>query len=308
MDLDLAKEIKLEDKALFNSYFEKFPPQTSEFTFTNLYMWRNFYSFNFMEWKDHLLLFSRNIFESRKIPVSGNKKALYFFPPVGPNPSDIIISIFEDLKDAEFHRVPEQISENVRNHIKFSSLDINIFEDRDNWDYVYELENLKNLPGNQYRQNRRWLNKFLESYEYDFKVLTENEVELCKKLQLEWCVLRQCEDDEELKEEEQAIYDALDNFTALGFQGAVICVDDKCAAYTFGEILNPQTLVIHVEKAHMDYEGAYQAIGNLFLKSIVKNVIYVNREQDLGVPGLRRAKESYKPIRMEKKSIVYRKT
>jgi hypothetical protein len=308
MDLDLAKEIKLEDQALFKSYFEKYPPQTSEFTFTNLYMWRNFYSFNFMEWKEHLLLFSRNIFESRKIPASGNKKALYFFPPVGPNPSDIIISLFEDLKDAEFHRVPEQISENVRNHIKFSSLDIDILEDRNNWDYVYELENLKNLPGNQYRQNRRWLNKFLESYEYDFKVLTENEVELCKKLQLEWCVLRQCEDDEELKEEEQAIYDALDNFTALGFQGAVICVDDKCAAYTFGEILNPQTLVIHVEKAHMDYEGAYQAIGNLFLKNIVKDVIYVNREQDLGVPGLRRAKESYKPIRMEKKSIVYRKT
>jgi len=308
MDLDLAKEIKLEDQALFKSYFEKYPPQTSEFTFTNLYMWRNFYSFNFMEWKEHLLLFSRNIFESRKIPASGNKKALYFFPPVGPNPSDIIISLFEDLKDAEFHRVPEQISENVRNHIKFSSLDIDILEDRNNWDYVYELENLKNLPGNQYRQNRRWLNKFLESYDYDFKVLTENEVELCKKLQLEWCVLRQCEDDEELKEEEQAIYDALDNFTALGFQGAVICVDDKCAAYTFGEILNPQTLVIHVEKAHMDYEGAYQAIGNLFLKNIVKDIIYVNREQDLGVPGLRRAKESYKPIRMEKKSIVYRKT
>jgi len=308
MDLDLAKEIKLEDQALFKSYFEKYPPQTSEFTFTNLYMWRNFYSFNFMEWKEHLLLFSRNIFESRKIPASGNKKALYFFPPVGPNPSDIIISLFEDLKDAEFHRVPEQISENVRNHIKFSSLDIDILEDRNNWDYVYELENLKNLPGNQYRQNRRWLNKFLESYDYDFKVLTENEVELCKKLQLEWCVLRQCEDDEELKEEEQAIYDALDNFTALGFQGAVICVDDKCAAYTFGEMLNPQTLVIHVEKAHMDYEGAYQAIGNLFLKNIVKDVIYINREQDLGVPGLRRAKESYKPIRMEKKSIVYRKT
>ncbi len=76
---------------------------------------------------------------------------------------------------------------------------------------------------------------------------------MCKKLQLEWCILRQCEDDEELKEEELAIYDALDNFSVLGFQGALICVDDKCAAYTFGEMLNPETMVIHVEKAHMDY-------------------------------------------------------
>ena len=308
MDLTIAKEIKLEDKELFNSYFHKYPPQTSEFTFTNLYMWRNFYSFNFMEWREHLLLFSHNIFEAKKISASGNKKALYFFPPIGPNPAEIIVSLFENLKELEFHRVPERISEDIRNHNKFSSLNINVLEDRDNWDYVYEAENLRNLPGNRYRQNRRWLNKFLENYNYDFKILTENEVELVKKLQLEWCILRQCEDDDELKEEEQAIYDALDNFSALGFQGAIICVDDKCAAYTFGEMLNKDTIVIHVEKAHMDYEGAYQAIGNLFLKNTFKDVLYVNREQDLGVPGLRRAKESYKPIRMEKKSIIYRKT
>ncbi len=308
MDLHIAKEIKLEDKALFNSYFHKYPPQTSEFTFTNLYMWRNFYGFNFMEWKDHLLLFSRDIFEAKKTPASGNKKALYFFPPIGPNPAEIIVSLFENLKGVEFHRVPERISENIRNHEKFSSLSIDILEDRDNWDYVYEAENLRNLPGNQYRQNRRWLNKFLENYDYEFKILTENEVERCKKLQLEWCVLRECEDDEGLKEEELAIYDALDNFLALGFQGALICVDDKCVAYTFGEILNPETMVIHVEKAHIEYEGSYQTINNLFLKNSFEDAIYVNREQDLGVPGLKRAKESYKPIRMEKKSIVYRKT
>jgi hypothetical protein len=307
MDLNIAKEIKLEDKALFNSYFHKYPPQISEFTFTNLYMWRNFYGFNFMEWKDHLLLFSRDIFEAKKIPASGNKKALYFFPPIGPNPAEIIVSLFENLKEVEFHRVPERISEDIRNHSKFSSLSIDILEDRDNWDYVYETEKLRNLPGNQYRQNRRWLNKFLENYDYEFKILTENEVELIKKLQLEWCILRECEDDEGLKEEELAIYDALDNFLVLDFQGAIICIDDKCAAYTFGEMLNPETMVIHVEKAHMDYEGAYQAINNLFLKNSFEEVIYVNREQDLGVPGLRRAKESYKPIRMEKKSIIYRK-
>ncbi|NVM45784.1 MAG: DUF2156 domain-containing protein [Candidatus Lokiarchaeota archaeon] len=308
MDLEIAKEITLGDQALFNSYFLKYPPQTSEFTFTNLYMWRNFYGFNFMEWREHLLLFSRDIFETKKIPASGNKEALYFFPPIGPNPAEIVVSLFEKLKDVEFHRVPEGITDNVRNHNKFSSLGIDILEDRDNWDYVYEAENLKNLPGNRYRQNRRWLNKFLETYNYDFKILTENEVELCKKLQLEWCIYRECEDDDELKAEEQAIYDALDNFTTLGFQGALLCVDDKCAAYTFGEMLNPETMVIHVEKAHMDYEGSYQAIGNLFLKNNVKNFIYVNREQDLGVPGLRRVKESYKPIRMEKKSIIYQKT
>jgi len=307
MDFSTAKEINLNDQALFNSYFQKFPPVTSEFTFTNLYMWRNFYNLNFIEWKEHLLLFSRDIFKKKKEPASGNKNSLYIFPPVGPNPTEIILSLFKELKDLEFHRVPEVITNTFQNNADFQSLNLQILEDRDNWDYVYESENLRTLPGNRYRQNRRWLNKFLETYDYEFKILTEDEVDRVKTLQLDWCILRECEDDEELKEEELAIYDALDNYSTLGFQGALICVDDKCAAYTFGEMLNTDTIVIHVEKAHMDYEGAYQAIGNLFLKNTFKNVMYVNREQDLGVPGLRRAKESYKPLRMEKKSIIYRK-
>ncbi|MHA1457699.1 MAG: DUF2156 domain-containing protein [Promethearchaeota archaeon] len=306
MDLSIAKEIKLEDKGLFDKYFQKFPPVTSEFTFTNLYMWRNFYGLNFIEWKDHLILFSRDIFKKKKEPASGNKNSLYFFPPVGPNPTEIIISLFKELKDLEFHRVPEAITDTIQNSADYQSLNLQILEDRDNWDYVYETENLRSLPGNRYRQNRRWLNKFLETYDYEFKILTENEVDRVKTLQLEWCILRECEDDEGLKEEELAIYDALDNFSTLGFQGAILCVEEKCAAYTFGEMLNPETMVIHVEKAHMDYEGAYQAINNLFLNSSFKNAMFVNREQDLGVPGLRRAKESYKPIRMIEKSIIYR--
>ena len=83
-------------------------------------------------------------------------------------------------------------------------------------------------------------------------------------------------------------------------------MDNNCAAYTFGEMLNENTMVIHIEKAHMQYEGSYQAINNFFLKNCCDTAILVNREQDLGVLGLRRAKESYKPVRMVKKSKIYR--
>jgi len=306
MELTDAKPIQITDKALFDSYFQNYPPETSEFTFTNLYMWRNFYGFFFMEWKDHLILFSRDIFKEKKEPASGNKDSLYFFPPVGPNPAEIIISLFKDLEDLEFHRVPNTITDTILNHVEFQSLNLKILDDRDNWDYVYETESLRTLPGNKHRQNRRWLNKFLKTYDYEFKILTEDDIATCKKLQLEWCILRECEEDEGLEQEEKAIYDALDHFLVLGFRGALICIDEKCAAYTFGEMLNSDTIVIHVEKAHMEYEGGYQAINNLFLKSSFQNAIFVNREQDLGVSGLRKAKESYKPIRMIGKSIIYR--
>jgi len=72
-------------------------------------------------------------------------------------------------------------------------------------------------------------------------------------------------------------------------------------------MLNKDTMVIHIEKGHMEYSGAYQAINNAFLKYCCEDAVFVNREQDLGIPGLRRAKESYKPHHMVKKSILYRK-
>jgi hypothetical protein len=270
-------------------------------------MWRKFYEWFYIEWKDHLILFSKEYFKKSRPPLSKRDDAIYFFPPIGPDPVEIIFNISEIHKTAEFNRIPEDLTNSITNDERFLSMNIEIIDDRDNWDYVYEVETLKTLPGNRHRQNRRWLNKFLQTYNYQFKILTEDLIEKSKELQLEWCVMRQCEDDEGLTQEQEAIYEALDNFTTLGFKGALICVDDKCVGYTFGEMLNSDTLVIHVEKAHMEYTGGYQAIGNLFLNKVYSDVRLVNREQDLGVEGLRRAKESYKPIRMVKKSIIYRK-
>lgn len=305
MDLDSAKRLTLDDKLIFDDYFKRFPPLNSEFTFTNLFMWRNFYELLYFEYDSHLIVYSNEFLRKRKSPASGNKNAKYFFPPVGSNPSEIMKQIMEQIKDVEFHRVPENIITQFDKD--YSDAKLEIQDDRDNWDYVYVAEELINLAGNKYRQNRRWLNKFLESYEYEFQTLTEETVEKTKELQLEWCILRECEDDEGLEQEQEAIYQALDNFQVLGFTGAVICIDGGCAAYTFGEMLNPETLVIHVEKAHMKYQGGYQAINNLFLKCCFPNVKYVNREQDLGVDGLRKAKESYKPVHMIKKYIVFPK-
>jgi len=308
MNLANAKKITLQDKQLFDKYFQKYHPQNSEFTFTNLFMWRNYYDFLFFEYKEHLLLFSYDYLKKRRDPIHSNSKEhLYFFPPIGPHPDQIILEIFEQADDVEIHRVPDEICNNLSSNKKFSDLKLAYVEDRNNWDYVHDREEILNLAGNKYRQNRRWLQKFLNSYNYEFQILTQDLIEKCKELQLEWCEVHACTEDESLEAEQEAIYEALDNFIALGFSGGLLCVDNKCVAYTFGEMLNNNTLVIHIEKAHLEFEGAYQAINNLFLKSCCKEAIYINREQDLGIEGLRRAKESYKPIRMEKKSIIFQK-
>jgi len=308
MDLSTGKPIELTDKSLFDEYFSKYPPESSEFTFTNLFMWRNYYNFLFIEYNGHLILYSNDYLKNRKQPIiADSNDYIYFFPPIGPSPDKIIIELFENLGNIEVHRVPEDICEKLVESDKFSKLNLDCLEDRNNWDYVYSKEEILNLAGNKFRQNRRWLQKFLSNYNYDFRLISENDIEKCKELQLEWCVMRACTEDESLEAEQEAIYEALNNYSELGFSGGLLCVDDKCAAYTFGEMLNSKTLVIHIEKAHMEYEGSYQAINNFFLKNCCVDAIYINREQDLGIEGLRRAKESYKPIKMNKKSIIYKK-
>ncbi len=304
MDLSNAKPIEINDKPLFDAYFKKFPPEISELTFTNLFIWRKHYDFRFTEWNNHLLIFS-DTYLKKYNTCAICPDNVFFLPPIGSDPLKIIRELFETIKDLEIHRVPEDITEKLNDSDEFSDLNIQIFEDRNNWDYVYEKEAISSLIGNKHRQNRRWLNKFLESYNYKFNLLSEDWIDKCKELQLKWCLQRGCHEDESLLEEQKAINEALDNFNDLDYKGAIMCIENECAAYTFGEMLNFDTLVVHIEKAHMQYEGSYQAINNLFLKNCCQDAQFVNREQDLGISGLRRAKESYKPHHMVKKSIIF---
>ncbi len=306
MDLRNAKPIEINDKPLFDAYFKKFPPEISEFTFTNLFIWRKHYDFLFTELNDHLIIFSTNFFKKYKQSILDSPETIFLLPPVGKNPSEIIIELLNSFNSMEVHRVPENITEKIREKNFQNDLNIEILEDRSNWDYVYEKEAIMNLSGNKHRQNRRWLKKFLESYNYDFNLLSEDWIEKCKELQLEWCLQKGCYEDESLIEEQKAINYALDNFNQLDFMGGILCIDNESVAYTFGEMLNSNTLVIHIEKAHTQFEGSYQAINNLFLKNCNVSTKFVNREQDLGIPGLRKAKESYKTLYMVKKSIIYR--
>ena len=307
MNINNGKPIELKNRKLFEDYFKKFPPDISEFSFTNLFIWNKYYNYLYLEYKDHLVIYSRDYLEKWGRFLSGRKDTIFFLPPIGPNPVKIILEIFQNLKDVEFHRVPEPLITNIKEEGDFEALNIEILEDRNNWDYVYQKEDLIYLPGNKFRQKRRWLNKFLENYDFNFEVITEGLVEKTLQLQLEWCDANECQCNEDLGEEQVAVNRALENYSDLGICGGIICVDEKCVAYTLGEMLNNGTIVIHIEKAHKEFEGSYQAINNLFLKEFGKNAIYVNREQDLGIEGMRRAKEAYKPIRMVKKSILYRK-
>ncbi len=300
MDLSRVKPIEITDKPTFDNYFKKYPPEISELTFTNLFMWRKNYDFLFAEANDHLLIFSKTYLKKRV-------DSLFFYSPIGPHPENVILDLFSNYSDLEIHRVPESLANLVSTKAQKSSLNLELKEDRDNWDYVYSVKELIDLAGNKFRQKRRWLVKFLETFKYEFHAITQNEIDCCKKLQLEWCAMNKCQENADLLEEQQAINEIFDNYATLNVKGGLITIQDQCIAYTFGEMLNHDTVVIHIEKAHLQYEGSYQAINHLFLKNCCDEAVFVNREQDVGDPGLRKAKEDYKPVRMVKKAIIARK-
>ncbi len=308
MDLRSAKTIDISDREIFNKYFEKFPQEISEFSFTNLYSWQEYYNFLYLEWNNHLLVFSKDFLNKWKLPKVHLENLLFFLPPIGENPDDVIISLFEEIKNLEIHRVPEVLINKLKDNNRYNKLKIEIENDRDNWDYIYNKDNLINLSGNKYRSKRRHLETFLTNYDYEFHLISEEWLEICKELQNKWCATNECQKNIDLKEEKKAINRMINNYNQLEFRGGILLVENKPVGYTFGENLNKKTGVIHIEKAHTYYKGSYQAINNMFLKNCCKEVNYINREQDLGIEGIRKAKQSYHPYSMISKSIIFNKS
>ena len=120
----------------------------------------------------------------------------------------------------------------------------------------------------------------------------------------EWCDLRHCEAIPGLANESLAIKEVLTHFDRLGVKGGAILIGGKVEAFTLGEPLNRETVVIHIEKANPAFEGLYSLINQAFLEKEWSGYVYVNREQDLGEEGLRKAKESYFPHHMINKCTI----
>jgi hypothetical protein len=176
--------------------------------------------------------------------------------------------------------------------------------DRDQSDYIYLTEDLIKLEGRKYHRKRNHIKQFEERYSYQYVSLTPERLSECLRLENEWCDLRHCDVVPGLANELRAIKEALTFFGQLSAKGGGIVIDKKVEAFTLGEPLNRETVVIHVEKANPAFEGLYPLIHQAFLEKEWAGYLYVNREQDLGEEGLRKSKESYFPHHMINKYTI----
>ena len=172
----------------------------------------------------------------------------------------------------------------------------------------YLREDLATLKGKKYQAKRNHINKFNKKFAYEYIPITPELVPECLQLECKWYKAnREDNDEEDLNDERRSIIYALNHYDELGLIGGAICVDHQIVAFTFGAPINHNTFGVHVEKANVNYEGAYAVINKEFASHLPEKYTYVNREEDLGIPGLRQAKLSYNPFILLEKSAAIKK-
>lgn len=279
------KDIGLEDQDVFRSFLEGYPAEVCELNFGNTFIWRHF---------DH----------PRYTTIRGNlcirfappDEPPYFLQPVGG--ADLPQTIETCLSAApRLSRVPSSFA--AANCPGFRCA-----PDRDNDDYVYRTADLIELKGKKYDGKRNRIRKFEKSCTHRYIRIGPDDLAGCQRLFEVWAVEKN-PDMAMARAQQDAIQEALVHFGPLGLAGGAIEIEGRIEALSIGEALSRDTAVIHIEIVSPRFEGLAQLMNREFVKNELAGFTFVNREQDMGVPGLRRAKESYHPHhRVEKHHIL----
>ena len=286
------KDIELSDKPLFDSYLQAKHYENSEFSFTNLFIWRLSYRFKYAIINDHLCIIEkfRDLYPSIFTPLS-LKTADY---------ATVLPILADYMHEQGYPLILKTVTGNEKQEIE-SALPYRIIfrEDRNNSDYVYLSQDLIELKGKKFRKKRNHINKFMKSYPFEYEEMSDSNLQECLETELKWVSDRY--DEKSVQEENQAIGEIINNFHELKVAGGVIRINGIVQAFSVGEKLNPDMTVIHIEKANTEYDGSFTIINQTFTSKAWSEVTYINREEDMGIAGLRKAKESYNPVKMVKK-------
>ncbi len=283
------RDLSLNDRKFMDNILNEEQPQISELSFANLFMWRESEPTQLSRVDGSLL-----------IQYKSQNGSLMLLPPLGKQP---LSEVLRKLKQTAGRTTPMHILYGIggRDAEELSSLRIRFEPCRDDWDYVYLTRDLADLPGDKYHAKRNLISRCLSKHKCEYSGITAPIIDECLQLQTKWCNLHNCNEKPSLAAENRAIKQLFEHYGDLSVFGGVIYVDGNLEAFTVAERLNNETAVVHVEKANPEIIGLYQVINQWFCQNALKGFEFVNREQDMGISGLRRAKTSYHPHHMVEK-------
>lgn len=288
----------IETKQIIDSYLRYNTYRGCEFSSANSVFWCDYYGVGFTIIED-MLAFCK----------TENGKAISFTFPIGKHDPkcafDKMVDYFEksNLPFAMYMVEPEM----------FELIEAwypgtyQIAYDRDNADYLYRYDTLANLAGKKLHAKRNHINRFLENHpDYQYEPINGKNWKECLALEHDWLTENDASKDKDKETEQMFIAYALEHRKSLGMKGGLLRVDGKVIAFTLGEPLTDDTFLVHFEKAYADIQGSYAMINREFVRRELSGYAYINREEDMGIPGLRKAKLSYQPDRLVEKGVVTR--
>lgn len=290
--MDDFKVIGIEDKEIIEEYIIPSNERDCDLSFANLCSWQFITESSYAVMDGLLVIRFAH-------PKWGHE---YFMPMNKRGEADRAqaLQVLEQLtREADTKQEPlclRGVSPALEEELADSRLgNFNFVKDRDYFDYVYQRQDLAELKGKHYQPKRNHVNKFKREYNFTAEPLTQQAVAECLEFEASWCRVHGYEEDENILNERQAMVYAFEHWERLGLRGLVIRVEGKVAAFTFGAPINHDTFGVHFEKADIRIDGAYSAVNQFFAASLPEEYVYLNREEDLGIPGLRQAKLSYQP-------------
>ncbi len=292
------KKLTLEDKDLTAPYFEADDSRSCEVTFANVYLWSRYYPVEYAIAHGCMIL---------RAPGGGG----YRFPCGSGDQKAAVETMMAEAEEAGEHLCIYLVTPAQAAQLEewFPGRFAVAFE-RDDADYVYDGEKLRTLSGKKYHGKRNHIHRFEETYpDWTYEPLSQDNVEECFQMTLEWRREKNEEHHQEEMEEEQnaevaVTCNALRLYRELDLTGGVLRAGGKVVAFAIGEPLTEDTYVVHIEKAYSEIQGAYPMINREFARRAAAGYAYINREEDMGEPNLRYTKENYHPVMLVEKGIA----
>ena len=282
------KKPTLEDRPWIQELYHCSQFRGCEYTFANLYLWSYFFG-EVAKYKNHLC---------QRLTYKG--KLQYIFPAGCGEKKPVLDALWEDARAQGQPFVVRSLTKETKAVMEVLYPGKFTYESvRNAFDYLYEIETLCELAGKKYQAKRNHINRFVDNYpNWHTEEVTTDNLHICRQLAAKWY-----ESHPESEADSRAMDKAFDHFTELGFEGIILYGDHDPVGFSMGNRISPDTFDVNFEKSFADIQGAYPLVNREFARYIHAKhpeVRYLNREEDMGLENLRKAKESYHPILLEK--------
>lgn len=287
------KKIELNDIELLNSFLQHTDELTCEINFVNLLLWQPLYNNCYCIEND--ILYLKSYFRNTEI----------YSLPFG----DIKTGV-EKIIEYSGNPYPDFWAQEGTRFYQFKALYgkyYNTIESRNEFDYIYNAHDLINLSGKKYHSKRNHISAFSKQFDWHYEDITDSNIGSVKQCADAWYAQNADRMDDKLKAEKNGVDLMLNNMNFLNVKGGAIVIDDKVVAFTLGSPISKDIYNIHIEKAIAEFDTAYTVINREFAARNAQNYKYINREDDLGLEGLRKSKLSYKPEILLPKYICTKK-